>query len=49
MGNPAHTATQGVNLRIQGPKHPPKGLTCALVGFTCAVKGDVSRVLWRVS
>ena len=23
MGNPAHTATQGVNLRIQGPKHPP--------------------------
>ena len=27
MGNPAHTATQGVNLRIQGPKHPPKGLT----------------------
>ena len=25
MGNPAHTATQGVNLRIQGPKHPPIG------------------------
>ena len=23
MGNPAHTATQGVNLRNQGPKHPP--------------------------
>ena len=40
MGNPAHTATQGVNLRIQGPKHPPKGLTGALVGFTCAVKGS---------
>ena len=40
MGNPAHTATQGVNLRIQGPKHPPKGLTCAVVGFTCAVKGS---------
>ena len=39
MGNPAHTATQGVNMRIQGPKHPPKGLTCAVVGFTCAVKG----------
>ena len=30
MGNPAHTATQGVNMRIQGPKHPPKGLTCAV-------------------
>ena len=39
MGNPAHTATQGVNLRIQGPKHPPKGLTCAVVGLTRAVKG----------
>ena len=25
MGNPAHTATQGVSLRIQGPKHPPIG------------------------
>ena len=25
MGSPAHTATQGVNLRIQGPKHPPIG------------------------
>ena len=25
MGNPAHTATQGVNLRIQGPRHPPIG------------------------
>ena len=25
MGNPAHAATQGVNLRIQGPKHPPIG------------------------
>ena len=25
MGNPAHTATQGVNLRIQGPKYPPIG------------------------
>ena len=25
MGNPAHTATQGVNMRIQGPKHPPIG------------------------
>ena len=25
MGNPAHTATQRVNLRIQGPKHPPIG------------------------
>ena len=23
MGDPAHTATQGVNLRIQGPRHPP--------------------------
>ena len=32
MGNPAHTATQGVNLRIQGPKHPPKGLTCVSKG-----------------
>ena len=32
MGNPAHTATQGVNLRIQGPKQPPKGLTCATKG-----------------
>ena len=50
MGNPAHTATQGVNMRIQGPRHPPKGLTCAskgpstltcaVVGFTCAVKGS---------
>ena len=25
MGNPAHTATQGVNLRIQGPKYSPIG------------------------
>ena len=25
MGNPAHTATQGVNMRIQGPRHPPIG------------------------
>ena len=32
MGNPAHTATQGVNLRIQGPKQPPKGLTCVSKG-----------------
>ena len=32
MGNPAHTATQGVNLRNQGPKQPPKGLTCASKG-----------------
>ena len=32
MGNPAHTATQGVNMRIQGPRHPPKGLTCASKG-----------------
>ena len=31
-GQPAHTATQGVNLRNQGPKHPPKGLTCATKG-----------------
>ena len=25
MGSPAHTATQGVNVRILGPKHPPIG------------------------
>ena len=44
MGNPAHTATQGVNLRIQGPKQPPKGLTCATKGAVGpGWKGHASR------
>ena len=44
MGNPAHTATQGVNLRNQGPKQPPKGLTCATKGAVGpGWKGHASR------
>ena len=31
MGNPAHTATQGVNMRIQGPRHPPIGPITPLI------------------
>ena len=32
MGTPAHTATHGVNVRIEGPRPPPMGLTCASKG-----------------
>jgi len=46
VGDPAHTATHGVNLRIEGRALPLMGLTCALKGAHCHFSGEPCRQMY---